>query len=87
MARNSAQEQMTTTTNNGPANVEVDTSFENDSSYGDELSSYSASLTSSVLDYRHENGRQYHKFRDGCRSRPLSARPSKIRKLIVTTIL
>ncbi|KAL1974938.1 hypothetical protein VTN31DRAFT_5142 [Thermomyces dupontii] len=29
--------------------------FENDSSYGDELSSYNASLTSSVIDYRHEN--------------------------------
>ncbi|KAL1989516.1 hypothetical protein VTN49DRAFT_6713 [Thermomyces lanuginosus] len=58
-------EQTTTTTNNSPANVEVDISYENDSSYGDELSSYTASLTSSVLDYRHENGRRYHKFRDG----------------------
>ncbi|KAL1994792.1 hypothetical protein VTN49DRAFT_979 [Thermomyces lanuginosus] len=28
-------------------------------------SSYSASLTSSVLEYRHENGRRYHKFRNG----------------------
>jgi Methylase involved in ubiquinone/menaquinone biosynthesis len=64
MTEPSAQEQ-TTTINNAPANVEVDTSFENDSSYGDELSSYSASLTSSVIDYRHENGRRYHKFRDG----------------------
>ena len=34
-------------------------------------SSYSTSLTSSVLDYRHENGRRYHKYRDGCRNRPL----------------
>ncbi|KAL1994930.1 hypothetical protein VTN49DRAFT_1117 [Thermomyces lanuginosus] len=64
MTEPSTQEQ-TTTTNNAPANVAVDTSFENDSSYGDELSSYTASLTSSVLDYRHENGRRYHKFRDG----------------------
>ncbi|KAL1976120.1 hypothetical protein VTN31DRAFT_2402 [Thermomyces dupontii] len=64
MTEPSAREQ-TTTINNAPANVEVDTSYENDSSYGDELSSYSASLTSSVLDYRHENGRRYHKFRDG----------------------
>ncbi|KAL1990673.1 hypothetical protein VTN49DRAFT_6512 [Thermomyces lanuginosus] len=55
----------TVTTNHGPVNVEVDTSYENDSSYGDELSSYTASLTSSVLDYRHENGRRYHKYRDG----------------------
>ncbi|KAL1977291.1 hypothetical protein VTN31DRAFT_150 [Thermomyces dupontii] len=60
-----SQEQITTAPNNAAANVEVDTSYENDSSYGDELSSYSASLTSSVLDYRHENGRRYHKFRDG----------------------
>ncbi|KAL1997304.1 hypothetical protein VTN49DRAFT_5939 [Thermomyces lanuginosus] len=58
-------EQTTTTTNNVPVNIEVDTSYENDSSYGDELSSYTASLTSSVIDYRHENGRRYHKFRDG----------------------
>ncbi|KAL1995037.1 hypothetical protein VTN49DRAFT_1224 [Thermomyces lanuginosus] len=51
--------------NNAAVNVEVDTSYENDSSYGDELSSYSASLTSSVLEYRHENGRRYHGYRDG----------------------
>ncbi|KAL1963049.1 hypothetical protein VTN77DRAFT_8797 [Rasamsonia byssochlamydoides] len=37
----------------------------NDSSYGDEISAYTASLTSSVLDYRHENGRRYHGYRDG----------------------
>ncbi|KAL1993329.1 hypothetical protein VTN49DRAFT_3278 [Thermomyces lanuginosus] len=65
MTETSAQEQTTTNTNRTPVNVEVDNSYENDSSYGDELSSYSASLTSSVLDYRHENGRRYHKFRDG----------------------
>ncbi|KAL1991244.1 hypothetical protein VTN49DRAFT_5748 [Thermomyces lanuginosus] len=51
--------------NTALVNVEVDTSYENDSSYGDELSSYSESLTSSVLEYRHENGRRYHGFRDG----------------------
>ncbi|KAL1996409.1 hypothetical protein VTN49DRAFT_174 [Thermomyces lanuginosus] len=54
-----------TTNNNAPITVEVDTSYENDSSYGDELSSYTASLTSSVLEYRQENGRRYHGFRDG----------------------
>ncbi|KAL1974093.1 hypothetical protein VTN31DRAFT_5653 [Thermomyces dupontii] len=66
MTEQFAREQ--TTSNNPPTNVEVDTSYENDSSYGDEMnctSSYSASLTSSVLEYRHENGRRYHKFRDG----------------------
>jgi hypothetical protein len=31
-----------------------------DSALGDELSSYSASLRSSVLEYRYENGRRYH---------------------------
>ncbi|KAL1974704.1 hypothetical protein VTN31DRAFT_4908 [Thermomyces dupontii] len=50
--------------NNGPTIVDVD-SYENDSSYGDELSSYTESLTSSVLAYRRENGRQYHGYRDG----------------------
>ncbi|KAL1995918.1 hypothetical protein VTN49DRAFT_784 [Thermomyces lanuginosus] len=59
-------EQPTSTAkNNAPINFKVDNSYENDSSYGDELSSYSASLTSSVLEYRHENGRRYHGYRDG----------------------
>ncbi|KAL2010935.1 hypothetical protein VTN00DRAFT_3653 [Thermoascus crustaceus] len=46
--------------------IEVDTQFsESDSAYGDELSSYTASLTSSVLNFRNENGRSYHAYRDG----------------------
>ncbi|KAL1961615.1 hypothetical protein VTN77DRAFT_1390 [Rasamsonia byssochlamydoides] len=46
--------------------IEVDAqATENDFTYGNELSTYSASLTSSVLDYRHENGRRYHGYRDG----------------------
>ncbi|KAL1994793.1 hypothetical protein VTN49DRAFT_980 [Thermomyces lanuginosus] len=57
--------EQTTVTGNVPANAQADNSYENDSSYGDELSSYSSSLTSSVFDYRHENGRRYHKYRDG----------------------
>ncbi|KAL1977269.1 hypothetical protein VTN31DRAFT_128 [Thermomyces dupontii] len=65
MAENFTQGQATSTTNNATVSIEVDTSDENDSSYGDELSSYSASLISSVLNYRHENGRRYHGFRDG----------------------
>ncbi|KAN0074327.1 S-adenosyl-L-methionine-dependent methyltransferase [Elaphomyces granulatus] len=36
-----------------------------DSAYGDELSAYSTSLTSSVLSYQFENGRRYHAFRNG----------------------
>ncbi|KAL1961504.1 hypothetical protein VTN77DRAFT_1665 [Rasamsonia byssochlamydoides] len=48
------------------ATIEVDDrATENDSTYGDELSSYSVSLTSSVLNYRKENGRTYHGYRDG----------------------
>lgn len=30
-------------------------------------SKYTASLTSSVREYRHENGRTYHGYRDGCK--------------------
>ncbi|KAL1966263.1 hypothetical protein VTN77DRAFT_4616 [Rasamsonia byssochlamydoides] len=46
--------------------VEVDAeATDNDSTYGRELSTYTASLTSSVLNYRHENGRRYHAFHEG----------------------
>lgn len=46
--------------------VEVDPNLrDNDSAYGAELSEYTASLTSSVLNYRRENGRRYHGYRDG----------------------
>ena len=38
---------------------------EADSAFGDEFSSYSTSLRSSVLNYRYENGRRYHGYRDG----------------------
>ncbi|KAL1962435.1 hypothetical protein VTN77DRAFT_9706 [Rasamsonia byssochlamydoides] len=48
------------------ATVEVDVqATDNDSTYGNELSTYTASLTSSALDYRYENGRRYHGYRDG----------------------
>lgn len=46
--------------------IEVDlAATDNDSTYGQELSTYTTSLTSSVLAYRHENGRTYHGYRDG----------------------
>ncbi|EEP78360.1 predicted protein [Uncinocarpus reesii 1704] len=46
--------------------LEVDSqATENDSIYGSELSGYTASLTSSVVNYRQENGRRYHGYRDG----------------------
>lgn len=36
-----------------------------DSALGDDFSTYSASLASSVVNYRYENGRRYHGYRDG----------------------
>ncbi|KAL1966607.1 hypothetical protein VTN77DRAFT_4018 [Rasamsonia byssochlamydoides] len=46
--------------------IEVDVqATDNDSTYGNELSAYTASVTSSVLNYRQENGRRYHGYRDG----------------------
>ncbi|KAJ9219643.1 hypothetical protein DTO169C6_8017 [Paecilomyces variotii] len=46
--------------------IEIDShAIDDDSTYGDEISTYSASLTSSVQDYRIENGRRYHAYRDG----------------------
>ncbi|KAL1980724.1 hypothetical protein VTN96DRAFT_3606 [Rasamsonia emersonii] len=51
---------------NGEDPIEVDSrATDNDSAYGEELSTYTASLTSSVQDYRIENGRRYHAYRDG----------------------
>ncbi|KAN0075178.1 S-adenosyl-L-methionine-dependent methyltransferase [Elaphomyces granulatus] len=53
----------------GPGSVDIhvriNNLFETDSSYGAELSTYTATVTSSALDYRRENGRRYHAFRDG----------------------
>ncbi|KAF9872291.1 hypothetical protein CkaCkLH20_10118 [Colletotrichum karsti] len=45
--------------------VEPDDFNDNDSSLGEDGTSSTASLRSSILDYRKENGRTYHKFRDG----------------------
>ncbi|KMU79608.1 methyltransferase [Coccidioides immitis RMSCC 3703] len=50
--------------NNLPS-IEVDDSQSDDEVYQESLSAYTASLTSSVLDYRFENNRRYHGFRDG----------------------
>ncbi|GAE00281.1 methyltransferase, putative [Paecilomyces variotii No. 5] len=49
-----------------PEIVEIDSDVtRDDSAYGDEVSIYTASLTSSALDYRNENGRRYHAYREG----------------------
>lgn len=46
--------------------IEIDNDItETESGYGDELSAYTTSVTSSVTDYRQENGRTYHGYRDG----------------------
>ncbi|KAL2000617.1 hypothetical protein VTN02DRAFT_2860 [Thermoascus thermophilus] len=46
--------------------LEIDTEVtDNDSTYGNELSAYSASITASVVDYKVENGRRYHAYREG----------------------
>ncbi|KAJ0358551.1 hypothetical protein COL154_009057 [Colletotrichum chrysophilum] len=49
--------------------VEPDDFNDNDSAVGDtnDGTSTTASLNSSILDYRKENGRTYHRFRDGRR--------------------
>ncbi|KAF4823431.1 Secondary metabolism regulator LAE1 [Colletotrichum tropicale] len=48
------------------AAIEVDDAIpDNDSTIEDRISSYTASLTSSVIDYPTENGRRYHAFRAG----------------------
>ncbi|KAF4336903.1 hypothetical protein FBEOM_9226 [Fusarium beomiforme] len=46
-------------------NKGVEDVADQDSSLGDETASSTASLRSSILDYRHENGRTYHRFKDG----------------------
>ena len=46
------------------AAVEADT-YEQDSAYGDEISTYSASLTSSAYDFPEAHGRRYHAYRSG----------------------
>ncbi|KAK2788540.1 hypothetical protein FQN52_006653 [Onygenales sp. PD_12] len=52
-------------TTQGEPVIEVNEATDTDSSYGDEFTSYTASLTSSVLNYRRENGRAYHAYRNG----------------------
>ncbi|KAI9806983.1 MAG: hypothetical protein M1833_002641 [Piccolia ochrophora] len=45
--------------------IEIDRDSENDSAYGDDLSTFTASLTSTVFDYQYENGRRYHAYQEG----------------------
>ena len=48
------------------AMIEVDDGRENDSAIGDsDISSFTTSIASSVLNYVYENGRRYHSYREG----------------------
>ncbi|KAM0549193.1 hypothetical protein ACHAPJ_009502 [Fusarium lateritium] len=38
---------------------------DHDSSLGDDVTSSTKSISSSILNYRHENGRTYHRYKDG----------------------
>ncbi|KAK2736184.1 hypothetical protein FQN57_000858 [Myotisia sp. PD_48] len=52
--------------------VEVDTDGDNDSAYADSIgtASYLTSLSSSIRNYKYENGRRYHAFREGSYTLP-----------------
>ncbi|KAL2137362.1 hypothetical protein VTI74DRAFT_3302 [Chaetomium olivicolor] len=65
-----AQAQGTTVASDQPAPIEVDTSDDRDSTIPDDISTFTASITSSILDYPVENGRRYHAFRAGIYSFP-----------------
>lgn len=54
----------------GPVEVDL-AATDNDSAYGEELSSYTESLRSSVLNYRQENGRLYQGYGDGTYLMPI----------------
>ncbi|KAF5009123.1 hypothetical protein FDECE_4675 [Fusarium decemcellulare] len=61
-------ETATAETRTAEGHVEVDDEAgENDSAFGDSegSSSYLSSLKSSILNYKYENGRRYHAFREG----------------------
>ncbi|KAH0548522.1 hypothetical protein GP486_007933 [Trichoglossum hirsutum] len=59
----------TTGTIEGPESIEIvaDDEYDDDgdSAIGSDQGSYTTTITSSMLDYNFENGRRYHKFREG----------------------
>ncbi|KAI9799047.1 MAG: hypothetical protein M1833_004241 [Piccolia ochrophora] len=54
-----------TTSSDTAIEAEAEGESDVDSSLGDDTSSYTASLTSTVLDYQYENGRRYHAYKSG----------------------
>ncbi|KAH7169939.1 hypothetical protein EDB81DRAFT_774099 [Dactylonectria macrodidyma] len=51
-----------------PVEVDAPPADDGDSTFGSELSTYTASLTSSVINYPHEFGRRYHAYNAGCKT-------------------
>jgi len=51
--------------NEEPIVVDDPAVLDSDSAVGDDLSTFTQSLTSSVLNYPYENGRRYHAFKEG----------------------
>jgi len=52
----------------GPQTVQIEAEegvLETDSAFGDDAESYTTSLKSSITNYKYENGRRYHSFKDG----------------------
>ncbi|KAJ3549849.1 hypothetical protein NM208_g283 [Fusarium decemcellulare] len=45
--------------------VDDEVAGERDSTLGDDTASSTESIRSSIIDYRHENGRTYHRYKDG----------------------
>ncbi|KAK0709352.1 S-adenosyl-L-methionine-dependent methyltransferase [Lasiosphaeria miniovina] len=66
----------------GPIEVEPESTDEADSSYGDQVTTFTASLTSSLVNYPIEHGRQYHAYRAG--SYPLPNDEPELERLDMT---
>ncbi|OCK77679.1 S-adenosyl-L-methionine-dependent methyltransferase [Lepidopterella palustris CBS 459.81] len=51
--------------NNIQIEADEPASSQSDSTFGDDVESYTTSLKSSITNYRYENGRRYHAYKDG----------------------
>lgn len=62
----------TTTTKSQPKSIAVEPKLEAtdypDSAYGDEILSFTTSLSPSITDYKFENNRRYHAYKEGSAS-------------------
>ncbi|KAI9737388.1 MAG: hypothetical protein M1834_009542 [Cirrosporium novae-zelandiae] len=80
-AQDASASTTTTTTSTYAESLDVDVDGDHDSALGDEVSTYTASLTSEALNYRYEYGRRYHGYKDG--SYPLPNDEQEIERLDV----